>query len=157
MIQSVVTTDSSKKELILKMAVLGIGGLSRETGCPIETIRYYEKIGILDAPLRTENGHRRYQAKDVKNLVFILHARSLGFSIEDIRELIGLVKVSTPCEDIRQITVRHLEKVKQRISDLTEMASILDKAAQECDGGQSPDCHIVDMLYETRSSTGPQK
>ena len=92
--------------------------LSRATGCNLETIRYYEGISLLPPPARTDAGHRTYDARDIKLLRFILRARELGFSLDDIRGLLGLGDVTTPtCAEVKDRTKRHLMDVRAKIAD----------------------------------------
>ena len=96
-----------------------IGALSRKTGCHIETIRYYERIGLLSKPPRTQGGHRLYNKEQIKRLVFIRRSRELGFSLEEIRTLLKLVDGKRyTCEEVKTVTNRHLEDASKKISDL---------------------------------------
>jgi len=98
------------------------GALSRKTGCHIETIRYYERIGLLRKPLRSEGGHRLYDNEQVKRLVFIRRSRELGFSLEEIRTLLKFVDGKRyTCEEVKIVTDRHLEDVKKKISYLRRL------------------------------------
>lgn len=125
-----------------------IGALARKTGVNIETIRYYERIGILAAPRRTGGGHRMYDDDQFKRLSFVRRTRHLGFSLDEIRTLLSLIdSQSYSCEDVRDITRRHLDAIRQRIKDLRRMEHVLDEIAAQCDGGQTPDCPIIDALH----------
>ena len=94
------------------------GDLARATGCNIETIRYYEKIGLLPDPPRTDAGYRIYSAAHATRLRFILRARELGFSMEDIRGLLGLEDGAAPtCAEVKERTERHLADVHAKIAD----------------------------------------
>lgn len=125
-----------------------IGALARKTGVNIETIRYYERIGILAAPPRTGGGHRMYDDDQFKRLSFVRRTRHLGFSLDEIRTLLSLIdSQSYSCEDVRDITRRHLDAIRQRIKDLRRMEHVLDEIAAQCDGGQTPDCPIIDALH----------
>ena len=96
-----------------------IGKLSKRTGCNIETIRYYERIGILLKPQRTEGGHRLYNQEQIKRLVFVRRSRELGFSLEGIRNLLRLVDgKKTTCQEIKTVTEGHLQDIKKKIADL---------------------------------------
>ena len=97
---------------------LSIGLLSTQTNCKIETIRYYEKIGIFPKPPRTEGGHRIYSENHLKRLVFIRRGRELGFSLEDIRALLKLIDGGGhTCQQVEAITLHHLGNVHQKILD----------------------------------------
>jgi len=125
----------------------GIGALSRDTGCNIETIRYYEKIGLLPDPPRSIGGHRSFSAESVKRLSFIVRSRELGFSIPEIRQLLALVDRGVSCEEVRSVTLAHIEGIRARILDLERLESVLREAAAGCEGGGTPDCPIVDVLF----------
>jgi len=127
---------------------LSIGGLSALTECNIETIRYYERIGLIQAPPRTEGRHRSYDGADSRRLAFIRRCRELGFSIKEIRALLGLVDGGDyTCGEVRDLTLRHVEDVRRKIADLRKLERTLGGIAAGCDGGQVPDCPIIDALY----------
>ncbi|SMX45839.1 MerR family transcriptional regulator [Maliponia aquimaris] len=123
------------------------GDLAHATGCNIETIRYYEKTGLLPDPPRTGAGYRIYSAAHVRRLRFILRARELGFPMEDIRGLIGLEDGTAPtCAEVRDRTERHLADVRARIVDLRRIESVLVETASRCSGADVPDCAVLDAL-----------
>ena len=125
-----------------------IGGLSQKTGCHIETIRYYEKIGLLPKPLRSEGGHRLYGADQIKRLVFIRRSRELGFSLDEIRTLLRLVDGKRyTCQEVKTITETHLEDGKRKIADLRRLQKTLAAISGQCEGGLVPDCPIIDTLF----------
>ncbi len=135
----------------MKRQKLTIGTLSRETGVNIETIRYYEKIGLLAAPERTEGGHRVYDSDGLKQLIFIRRCRGLGFSIEEILSLSDLVTAGTyTCEEVQSKTEVHLSDVRTKIKSLRKMEHALATLVKECEGGKTQDCAIVDTLFELR-------
>jgi len=124
-----------------------IGGLSRHTGCKIVTIRYYETIGILPKPSRTEGGHRLYTMEHLKSLTFIRRARTLGFTLEAIRELLALAEGrETSCEKVRAVGQTHLAEIRERISDLQTMESVLKDLVKRCKGKAIPECLIIETL-----------
>jgi len=128
-----------------------IGGLSKQTGCHIETIRYYERIGILSKPPRSEGGHRLYEREQIKRLVFIRRSRELGFSLDEIRALLGLVDGKRyTCQEVKMVTDRHLEDVGRKISDLRKLQKTLKAITSQCEGGSVPDCPIIDALFEEK-------
>ena len=129
--------------------ILSIGLLSTQTNCKVETIRYYEKIGIFPKPPRTEGGHRVYSANHLKRLVFIRRGRELGFSLEDIRALLKLIDggVNT-CQQVEAITLHHIGNIHQKILDLKKLEKILAKISSQCEGGVVPECPILDALFE---------
>ena len=126
-----------------------IGALSKRTACNIETIRYYERIGMLPAPPRTAGGHRVYSELHIKRLTFIRRSRELGFSLDQIRELLALVDgADLRCEDIQTLTLSHLDEVRQKITDLQSIEKVLVTMAAQCSGGQIPQCPIVEALFD---------
>ena len=128
--------------------VLGIGALSKQTGCNIETIRYYEKIHLLNVPARTEGGPRMFDHAQVKRLTFILRCRQLGFSIGEIRNLLGLVDGdAASCAEVKSVTELHLGDVRQKIHDLKNLEGVLAQMVSECTGTEVPECPIIDTLY----------
>ena len=126
----------------------GIGELSRHTGCNIETIRYYERIGLLPPPPRTEGGHRLYADEHLKRLTFIRRSRELGFTLREVRGLLELVDGGDfTCEEVRVLTLEHLGEVRQKVADLRKLERVLKTMAAQCSGGNVPECPIVEALY----------
>ena len=131
---------------------LTIGRLSEATQVTIETIRYYERQGLLPAPPRSEGGHRLYSGAVVKRLFFIRRSRELGFSLNEIRDLLELVDGEMyTCAEVRAITLTHADDVKRKISDLKRLEKGLRAMAAECEGGNVPACPIVEELFDTSS------
>ena len=123
------------------------GDLARATGCNIETIRYYEKTGLLPDPPRTGAGYRIYSAAHATRLRFILRARELGFSMEDIRGLMGLEDGAAPtCAEVKERTERHLTDVRAKIADLRRIESVLAATATRCSGAEVPNCPVLDAI-----------
>lgn len=156
-IEPVVATDSSpvsrpKKE---RSGGLGIGILSRRSGCNIETIRYYERISLMPEPPRTPGGHRSYSNLHERRLVFIRRCRELGFSVEEIRVLLGLVDGGGyTCGEVKAVTDRHLDDVRRKVADLRKLERTLKKMSAACAGGQVPECPIIDTLYGAAGKSG---
>ena len=126
------------------------GELSKKTGVNGETIRYYEKIGLLPEPARTTSGYRVYGELHLKRLLFIKRFRELGFAIKDITDLLALVDDRDySCAEIRDLTVTHLKEVNRKISDLRKMQKTLRRMVSECEGGQLPECPIIDSLFDS--------
>ena len=126
-----------------------IGRRSKETGCNIETVRYYEKIGLLPDPPRTEGGHRIYRLPELRRLTFIRRGRELGFTLSQVRGLLALVDGGhLTCEEVQGMTLEHLGEVRRKIASLTSLEQILADIAHQCTGGRSPDCPVVDALFE---------
>ena len=123
------------------------GDLARATGCNIETIRYYEKTGLLPDPPRSAAGYRIYSAAHATRLRFILRARELGFSMEDIRGLMGLDDGAAPtCAEVKERTERHLADVRAKIADLRRIESVLAATASRCSGAEVPNCPVLDAI-----------
>jgi MerR family mercuric resistance operon transcriptional regulator len=128
-----------------------IGNLSRETGCNIETIRYYEKVGILPKPRRTEGGHRIYTKDHFSRLGFVLRARALGFTLDDIRNLLALAEgKKRSCDKVKEFALAHLEKIHFRIADLQAMELVLNDLVDKCIGRVTPDCPIIESLSKEK-------
>jgi MerR family transcriptional regulator, mercuric resistance operon regulatory protein len=124
-----------------------IGELSRLCGVNIETIRYYEKIKMLPAPLRTEAGHRVYGPKETRILVFIRRGRELGFTLDQIRALLNLSGPGrASCAEVREIAKHHIEDISAKINDLAKLKRLLRKTVAQCSKGKAPDCPVLDIL-----------
>jgi MerR family mercuric resistance operon transcriptional regulator len=128
------------------------GKLAAQTGCNIETIRYYEAIGLIPAPARTASGYRNYGAEHLRRLSFIQHARSLGFSSEKIQALLDL---SEPGEshtwaEVKSLTEAHIDEIAVKIRDLKKIKRRLAQISSFCDGsGESANtCPILESLFE---------
>ena len=131
-----------------------IGTLARRSGANIETIRYYERIGLLAAPARTPNGRRVYGYDDLRALVFIRRGRELGFTLEVIRTLLQLSGPEREtCGEVRDITARHLEEVRSKLSELTRIEKLLTSTVSACSDGAVPECAVLDILDIERESS----
>jgi DNA-binding transcriptional MerR regulator len=129
------------------MNALTIGQLGQATDTKIETIRYYEKIGLLPAPRRTTGNYRSYAAEHLQRLGFIRRARDLGFSIEDIRELLKLAAHGeAPCEGVDRLLARHLETTERKIAALTRLRRELRDTLGSCQGGRIAECRVIQAL-----------
>lgn len=121
--------------------------LATLTGCNLETIRYYEKVGLMPAPPRSANGYRVYPPDLVKRLQFILRARDLGFSMEEIRSLLSLTDQGMQtCAEVKARTEKHLADTRRRIADLRRMERILATTVRACSGKAVPECAVLDAL-----------
>ena len=125
-----------------------IGPLSKRIEMNIETIRYYERAGLVPAPPRTEGGYRLYDEEHRRRLVFIRRSRELGFSLDEVRELLEMVDGGYTCGEVRSLTLEHLANVKQKLSDLRRLERTLKRVASECDGSDAPECPLIDALLE---------
>ena len=124
------------------------GELARLSGCHLETVRYYEKIGLLHQPARSERGYRLYSIDDQRRLRFILRSRELGFSIDELRSLLSLVDSRAyTCGEIHDLTIDHLHNVQRKITDLKRLERTLSRISSECSGGAIPNCPIIDALW----------
>ncbi|MCK5748928.1 MAG: helix-turn-helix domain-containing protein [Oricola sp.] len=126
---------------------LTIGKLSDQTGVKIETIRYYEKIGLMPAPPRTESGRRMYNDALADRLRFIRRGRELGFSLDDIRTLLGLEDQKPTCAEVFDITSAHVDLIRTKITDLKKLEKTLSTVAKECSRNKTPDCAIIKTLF----------
>lgn len=126
---------------------LAIGDLARETGCKVQTIRYYEEIGLMPEPARTAGNQRRYDERQAERLAFIRHSRELGFSLEAIRELLSLSdRPEQPCDAVDRLARRQLEQVEQRLARLSVLKAELERMIEQCAGGRVRDCRIIEVL-----------
>jgi len=125
---------------------LTIGQLSQRTGANIETIRYYERIGLLPVALR-KGRYRTYDVTDVARLGFVRRSRELGFSIKEVRALLNLAAGGhESCADARDLAAVHLRDVRSRIADLRRMERALATTVRACDVGDEPGCPLIDTL-----------
>ncbi|HJS32829.1 MAG TPA: helix-turn-helix domain-containing protein [Alphaproteobacteria bacterium] len=128
-------------------ARLTIGGLAAATGCHVETIRYYERIGILPAAERSAGGYRLYDAGRVRMLRFVRRARALGLPLGEVRELLRLGGGgSRSCAAVRRIASRHLVALRARLADLRRMERTLTELAAQCDTGVVPQCPLIEAI-----------
>lgn len=126
-----------------------IGKLSNQTNVNIETIRYYEKIGLLRKPMRTEGGNRQYSDSDVKRLIFIKRCRNLDYSLDEISALLKLVDDDNlSCNEIYDFTIEHLKSIELKIATLQKMQNTLKSMANKCSRGVTPNCAIIDILAD---------
>ena len=129
--------------------MLTIGSLAKKTGTKVQTIRYYEQIGMMPEPGRTAGGQRRYGNPELDRLAFIRHARQLGFSLEAIRELLDLSdQPDRPCHEADAIARRQLKQVEQRLARLEALRTELKRMVHECSGGQTADCRVLEVLRD---------
>ena len=132
-------------------ASISIGLLARQAGCSVPTIRYYEEIGLLPSVPRTDGGRRAYGAATVRRLSFIRRCRDFGFSIEQVRELVGLVdEPRRPCVEVREVAARHLAQVRDKLDELQalerSMAAFIGSWDTACAGGAADDCTVLEGL-----------
>jgi len=126
---------------------LSIGKAAEMSGLNVETIRFYEKEGLVPEPGRTEGGHRLYSKDQVARLVFIRRSRKLGFSMTQVRQILSLVdREQVSCEAVKSIADDHIDDIRARIADLRKMERTLNRLSRECSGKDIPDCPIIDAL-----------
>ncbi len=131
------------------MKEYSIGELGRATATKVPTIRYYEQIGLLPKPARTEGNQRRYDDPHVRRLAFIRHAREFGFSLAMVRELLSLADdPGHACADVDRIARSHLHNVELRISALGSLKAELERMIEQCKGGTVSDCRILEALAD---------
>lgn len=124
-----------------------IGDLAAATATKVETIRYYERIGLVPPPGRTAGNYRAYDAFHLRRLSFIRRARGLGFSLEQVRELLGLAdERDRPCGAVDAIAREHLAEVERKIADLTALRRELDDLVGRCRRGTVAECRIIEAL-----------
>lgn len=125
---------------------ISIGVLSQRTGCNVETIRYYERIGVIPKAER-QGRYRRYRFEDVARLRFARRARELGFSLEDVRSLLALsAGGQASCTPARNLAAANLKSVRARIHDLRRMETVLAKTVRACNRGTVASCPLIDAL-----------
>ena len=130
---------------------LSIGELAARAGVNLETVRYYERIGLMPEPARTEGGHRSYGEGHRQRLTFIRRGRELGFGLDEIRLLLELASPHRrSCDEVRTLAERHLVAVRAKIADLTRLESVLSDTIRYCrPGSAAPACPVLDMLEAT--------
>ncbi len=132
------------------MEAMSIGAVAVKSGLPAKTIRYYEDIGLLTPP-RRENGYRTYREQELHKLKFLHRARSLGFTIEQCRQLLSLYEdESRASSDVKALARQHLKEVDAKILELQGMKSTLETLIKSCRGDHRPDCPIIDDLASAR-------
>src|SRR5258708_3352046 len=132
---------------------VSIGELSKLSGVNIETIRYYERIKMLPAPPRTASGRRVYGPAEKRTLAFIRRSRDLGFTLEEVRALLALGGPErASCADVHKIASAHLASVRNKLSDLVKLESILAETVAQCSDRVTPDCPVLDILDAGRQS-----
>jgi len=127
--------------------LLTIGALAKATATKAETIRYYERIGLLPPPARSGTNYRTYTEDDRKRLAFIRKSRSLGFTIEQVRALLRLADQRRgPCAEVDRIASAHLRAIEQKIDDLTALGGELQELISQCRHGTISECRILEAL-----------
>lgn len=133
------------------------GNLAERTGCHPETIRYYEAIGLLAQPARTGGGHRVYSGRDERQLRFILHARELGFTLAEVRELLQVDQYENDqasCGQVQTLLRTHLDSLRAQMARLARLEAELEAAMADCETGGRAACPMLERLHSSRSSAG---
>ena len=133
-----------------------IGALSKETACQVETIRFYERIGLLPAPRRSPGGYRLYGSVQVTRLTFIRRARELGFSLDEVRTMLRLAdERERPCAEVRLVASAHLRDVRAKIADLQAMERVLRATVARCARGTGSHCPLIEALSRPAVTAAP--
>lgn len=128
---------------------MNIGTVAERSGVPPKSIRYYESIGLIHPAERRPNGYRSYSPLDMRTLAFIKRARSLGFSVEDVRDLLDLWRDrSRKSSAVKAMAAQHIEALERKIEELQSMRKALAELVKRCRGDSRPDCPILDDLEE---------
>ncbi|MEO8559726.1 MAG: Cu(I)-responsive transcriptional regulator [Rhodospirillales bacterium] len=126
---------------------MNIGDAARQSGLPAKTIRYYESIGLIGAPQRSEAGYRDFDDTDLHRLRFVARSRALGFSVEEVRRLLTLyADRGRASADVKAMAVEHIDAIERKIADLNAMRRALSQLAEQCHGDSRPHCPILDDL-----------
>jgi MerR family mercuric resistance operon transcriptional regulator len=128
-----------------------IGELARRSGSNVETIRYYERAGIIPEPPRSPGRYRVYDDDHLKRLLFVRRARELGFTLDRVRKLLELSDRGAPRAEVRPVAASHLVDVRRRIADLQKMESVLAEALERCECSQEPGCPVIEALQQLAS------
>lgn len=136
---------------------LPAGQLAARAGCNVETLRYYERVGLMPEPPRSAGGHRQYAHAHLQRLYFIRRGRELGFSVQQVRGLLRLVdEPDHTCGEVREMARSQRAEVQQRIDDLMRLRDVLDDLVGRCGGGREPvaHCPILETLFAGSSAAG---
>ena len=135
-----------------------IGEAAAASGCHLETIRYYERIGLLPRPKRTASGYRAYAQDDVARVRFITRGRDLGFSLDEIRGLLRLTEdPELSCAQVDQLARQHLADIQARLKALRRMARELERTIAGCAGGRRGACAILGALQQPTATNAPRR
>ena len=130
-----------------------ISDIGKATQTKVETVRYYEHIGLLPAPARTQGNYRAYSTEHLNRLSFIRRARDLGFALDEVRELLGLAdQTQRSCDAVDRIARDHLADIERKIADLTAVRAELDTVIGQCRAGTIAECRIIHALAPAQAS-----
>src|SRR5262245_24961115 len=128
-------------------SILTIGALAQQTDVGIESIRYYERIGLLPKPPRSTGGHRLYTNEHAQRLLFIRRSRALGFSLADVRALLGLPGGRhMTCAKVKKMTEQHIANIRQKVKELRRLERVLTSMVAHCSGAEVEECQILNAL-----------
>lgn len=128
---------------------LSIGTLAERTHCKVQTIRYYEQIGLMPTPQRNAGNQRRYTETAVRRLTFIRHARDFGFTVDVIRELLDMSdQPDMPCDHVDGLAKRHLQEVETKLTRLATLRDELRRMILQCQGDRVGECRIIEVLSD---------
>jgi MerR family copper efflux transcriptional regulator len=141
---------------------VSIGAASKQTGCSVPTIRYYEEVGLLPAAPRTDGNQRHYDNSAIRRLTFIRRCRDFGFTIEQVRKLVGLVdQPNRDCVEVRDIAQVHLQEVQNKLAELRALeaglVAFVSSCNTACAGGPAMDCTILEDLALPVTSADPRR
>jgi len=137
------------------MEMMNIGEAAKASGVSAKMIRHYESVGLFPEPNRTDSGYRQYSEKEVHTLRFIRQARDLGFSLEQISELLALWQNRRrPSRQVKALAEAHIKELEQKLQDIQVMKSTLEHLVHCCHGDDRPDCPILETLSEAHGSAG---
>ena len=137
---------------------MNIGKAAAESGVSAKMIRYYESIGLMPEASRTDAGYREYSNKDVQTLRFIRYARDLGFSVEQMKELVALwFDRDRASADVKRLALEHIAELDRKAKDLQAMSQALRHLAENCPGDTRPDCPIISGIVEATQQIGTSR
>ncbi|MBL1353702.1 MAG: heavy metal-responsive transcriptional regulator [Zetaproteobacteria bacterium] len=125
-----------------------ISELAKQANTHIDTIRYYEKRGLMFKVSRTASGYRIYQPKDVKRLLFIIHAKALGFTLEEIKSLLSFRSSRVNCAQVRQLAQQKSQEIDHKIHQLSKIKEVLDELSVKCKQDSDKSCPILNTLED---------
>ncbi|MGB1548404.1 MAG: Cu(I)-responsive transcriptional regulator [Alphaproteobacteria bacterium] len=128
---------------------MNIGEVAKKSGLPAKTIRYYESIGLVPEPHRSESGYRVYTSNDVMTLRFVEKARRMGFSVNDVENLLTLWRDQhRSSSEVKKLALQQIERIDQRVQELAKMREVLLDLTERCHGDDRPECPILDDLAD---------
>jgi MerR family copper efflux transcriptional regulator len=135
---------------------MNIGEAAKASGISVKMIRHYESLGLIKEAARTSAGYRLYSTSDVHNLIFMKSARSLGFSLAQIQQLLSLwLDRDRASSDVKALAMEHIEELDSKIRELSTMRDLLSGLASSCRGDSRADCPILSGLEKNSNSKGP--